>query len=266
MTSKAAVDPWLRIFEDEEFVGVGFLITLRYAITATHVLGKRELGHRFAARSGRSATLDVSILATSGDLTLLVVEGPLDHGLLPPQAGRAVEKSKWSGPARPELNNAVLTGTIDAVDLDFELESGDLVSVHQLCVDQDLGSHHGYSGGPVVTRRAPPHQVVGVILEQLPDAVEETRSANVLFAIAIDQAFGAFAELTHLAGTRHGLDSDSRADGKVAHDIVLDKHEAVLRRAKRWADEGLIEAVDYEVYKARVQRQIFELLDGGEQR
>jgi hypothetical protein len=262
---------WFSIIHADVSHGGAFLISRKYALTATHCLPK---GYRTASESidpsrvklvsENGTELYAIVSETDGDLTLLEVVAFRKHTVIPPTIRQElVEKdSPWEAPYRPSPHHPTLTGVVGNPDLKFQSADGSIVSVIQLTVSEEIGDHSGYSGGPVLgkTSRTDPVAIIGILIEQFPDRVNQNRAANVLFATRIACAFlhfaaFNFAEQLNIPKTTSLQEQGKRAEFDV--DFRLNEAEEILERAKLWAEKAYIDDYDHTIIKARVRDLVF---------
>ena len=171
-------------------VGSGFAVAPRVVMTAHHVVRGAEGPITFAITRDRVVRVERVEPDDILDVALLYVDTDLPAAM---PISQAIEGASWRVEARPNENDPLLTGTVDACRRSLVDERGHEVSFIQLRVDQQLGDYHGYSGSPV-TLQSPRGAVVGVLVEQLPWRAaglssEPRPAANVLYAIPIQDAF-----------------------------------------------------------------------------
>ena len=262
---------WFSIVYGDASCGGAFLISRKYALTATHCLPKGFLAESESAEPSRVRLISESGLAlvatvseTDGDLALLEIAAFRNHDIVAPQIHwEPVEKeSSWEAPYRPSVQHPTLTGVVGNPDLNFQCADGTLISAIQLTVSEEIGDHSGYSGGPVVRKSSPqdPVAILGVLLEQFPDRVNQGRAANVLFAARIANAFLNFAAFNFASRLNVIRVSPPHEEiGKVSQDVRARLNEAdeILERAKLWAEKSYIDDYDYKVLKARVRNLVF---------
>lgn len=170
--------------------GTGFTLAPRLAVTANHVARDGALSFAVGGRTiavervERAEALDVAVLRLAEDAPAALA------------VGDAQPDARWRVEARPRDNDPVLTGSITATRWRITNQGGHEVQAMQLSVDQALGWHAGYSGGPVTS---PPgaDAAVGVLVEQVllrtPQLPGQPPAAgNVLYAIPIEDVLEAF--------------------------------------------------------------------------
>lgn len=268
----AESDVWVRLLAPDELdaeqcLAVGFFITRRYLLTAAHCLKDETLGSTLVAVTSTGIRIRVVLEEIAADVALFA---SVDQVLVRPQTAHPrlpLRGELWRGPARRALNQPELTGNVDSVSMPFQLLRGPSI-VHQLTVSQELGDHHGYSGGPVLCHSSQlDNNVIGMLVEQYPDAENERRATNVLFAITIFEAFHSLRTFDPLYGPVDAIDGDSQRaprpagdDGRPHGSLGGDGDLTLrLKTAREWADSGLITEGDYEVIKLGVSEA---LLDG----
>ncbi|MBC2904452.1 trypsin-like peptidase domain-containing protein [Streptomyces cupreus] len=188
---------WIELFQAQQRLGGGFLITRRYVLTALHCLrGLATLDDRVdvVLADGSRLAGEVCRRDEEADLALIAIAGAYDVRLPIPRAGVAHGGDAWHGPYRPAAAEVHLRGQVDSGAAKYLCEGGAVIQALQLTVHQILGDYSGYSGGPVVKGVPGDHEpvVVGILLEQVPDRVAADRAANVLFAATIGEAMRRF--------------------------------------------------------------------------
>lgn len=193
-----------RVCSDGHDEGTGFALAPRLAVTANHVARDGPLSFAVGGRTiavervARDEGLDVAVLHLAEDAPATLA------------AGRAEPDARWRVEARPRDNDPVLTGSIAATRWRITNQRGHEVLAMQLSVDQLVGWHAGYSGGPVTS---PPGAAaaVGVLVEQLllrapPAPGQAPAASNVLYAIPIEDVIGHFELDVELQGGAPGAD------------------------------------------------------------
>ncbi len=200
-------DYWVDVFSGGTRCGAGFLLTRQYALTAAHCLQWPKVAEgdmvTLSRRHGDSVEATVLRIDVGRDIALMGVNQTLDWTMRAAEADRCVKDHPWSAPYRPTLEMSELRGTVLTSPLPFQRSGGEKIEALELQVRQEPGDYAGYSGSPVqceATGRLPPDikAVVGMLIQQDPHRVREGEFTNVLFAITIAEAIGAFAELRAL--------------------------------------------------------------------
>ncbi|MFE0363693.1 S1 family peptidase [Streptomyces griseoaurantiacus] len=187
---------WVELYQAQQRLGGGFLVTRRFILTALHCLRNlstldEELDILLADNTqvrGQVCRRD-----KDADLALIEISAHCEISHRVPAAGVARDSRRWRGPYRPAENDVELSGQIDRGAVSYLCEGGASIEALQLTADQCLGDYSGYSGGPVETF-VPDRQpvVVGILLEQVPDRADTSRNANVLFAATMKEAMQRF--------------------------------------------------------------------------
>lgn len=223
-------------------------------------------GLALLARDENGQERVVKFVEASGDVALLRCES--EHSVLVWEPRVPTVGDRWVGQARPTDEHVVLTGTVAYASLAFALTAG-RSHVHQLTVDQNVGDHRGYSGGPVTSpSTSGTTDVIGLLVEQYPDAVDEDRATNVLFAVTMHEVITLLREFDSLYGSQKSEPTQiSRVgrrilgtdEGEIS--TLLANSDQILRLAARWAKENIITEAQHEMYQLQVQKRIFESLD-----
>lgn len=255
--------------------GGAFLVTRKYALTATHCLpcgfsssGDSRSPTQVKLVSEGGVVILARVSECSGDIALLEVLAFRQHSILAPVIGAdAVRTGRpWEAPYRPTLQHPTLTGEIGNADLPYKCADGTVLSVIQLRVSEEIGDHSGYSGGPVISRESDQTSpaIIGLPIEQFPDQSDPTRAANVAFAARVEQIFRTFEAFRF--ADRLDLASESGPPRSAPMASVpregstgerLEESEQILERARRWADRDSIDELEYREIKALVRDLVF---------
>lgn len=269
----AEVGRWVRLYVDDTLVGLGFHLSRTYLVTAAHCVETVAVGAVIETRDEGGRSQSATFVEATGDVALLLASSPQANRIRPLRAAVPSAGDRWVGEARRSEQYAILTGSVAGVNIAYELSYGP-ATVHQLTIDEQLGDHRGYSGGPVCTPSTDDESsVLGLLVEQYPDAVDAQRASNVLFAIPIHSVL---TQLSAFDGLYSPVQHD-QADGlpKSGSPIrtatadndsisaVLTEADQILRQAKQWTLDQIIPADEFEIYRVRVSRA---LLDGLEKK
>ncbi|MEU0207120.1 serine protease [Streptomyces canus] len=262
---------WVELHAAERRLGGGFLLTRRHVLTAFHCLrGSVAQGEPVdvVLADGTRLAGRVSRCDPSADLALVTVLDPHRGSVRIPAAGTARSGDAWHGPYRPARTEAQLLGTVDHPALDYESASGEQIQAIQLRTHPDgLGDYSGYSGGPVVKGAPddPAPEILGILLEQLPDRFTPGRAAGVLFAATIAEAFRRFDVLEveylmdrlrpadPLSGDHERAADRTPRAARVLVGQVLVMIDAWAGRAS--VDASLVSELKFDIEKA-VERQL----------
>jgi Trypsin-like peptidase domain len=191
---------WVKLFQEDVFLGAGFLLTPCYAVTAYHCIsgiaaGNEALDVSFA--DGDKVPARIHRRDPDADLALIdIPESGISSAAVPTADLPEVNES-WHGPYRPDRRSAYLSGEVTAIAADYECDNGGLIEVMQLRCRQSVGGYAGYSGSPVERRSSDDsHTVLGILLEEYPDRAQgnqgHSRASNVLFAPTVAEIFRRF--------------------------------------------------------------------------
>lgn len=247
--------------------GGAFLLTRRFALTASHCLPPR--GQQTAVGDGDedvlhlTATdgafgLSATVAEIVGDLALLDIAdfalnpavGPHIPINLAPQKG-----DSWSAPYRPTVAHPELSGTISNPDLPFQCADGSNFPVLQLTPVTGLKDHSGYSGGPVLSglQAETAGDLAGILIEQFIDVANNDLSADALFAIRLSVVHERFDSLIPVFASAHPPPHQKTVEDR------LDELDLILSRAIDWRDRGLILDTDLAAIRSRTRDYIFDL-------
>jgi|SRR5689334_941860 hypothetical protein len=182
-----------RVLCDGQFKGSCVALTTSIVVTAAHVIeGAAPDSVRLEFADGDVAVQEIRQAGTLDIVTLGVREGAVAGEPI----GRAVEGDLWWVDSRPEDNDPILTGRVNAVARKIVTDRGE-VEVLQLTVDQNLAEHFGYSGSAVrIGLPGDPGGVTGILIEQVRQRTagfdDTPPSSNVLYAVPIEQVIRQF--------------------------------------------------------------------------
>ena len=171
-----------RVAADGIDLGAGVAVGPRLVLTARHVAERGRAGTLlgFETASGTVEVLSPIRFGDRMDAAALDLAGDVDWL----RAADARSRGRWYAKPTGISNDPVLDGIVTATSVQLVDQYGNLVTVMQLRVDQDLGDFGGYSGSAVLDENG---HVTGLLIEQKPQRLRGLRppAANVLYALPI---------------------------------------------------------------------------------
>ncbi|MFF2329603.1 MULTISPECIES: serine protease [unclassified Streptomyces] len=257
---------WVELFQAQQRLGGGFLLTRRYVLTALHCLrGLTSLDEHvdIVLPDGTRIPGQVCRRDKDADLALIMISAAYEVGLPIPRAGVAHSGDDWHGPYRPAAAEVHLRGRVDVGTAAYLCEGGAVIQALQLTTQQLLGDYSGYSGGPVVRGIPDDHEpvVVGILLEQAPDRAAESRAANVLFAATIAEAMSRFDQfdVAHLIDVVRPPATKEKHESSVA--AAATDAESWFDRIDEWSKRSVLDAsqiaeLKFMAAKAAIEHQL----------
>jgi hypothetical protein len=246
---------WVRLHHGERLLGVAFLLTRRYLLTAEHCLREvsdAEIGLLVEFADGSMNVVHVHERLKDADLALLRLVGaaPVE----PLSSDRCEADDRWRVPSRPSMTDPLLRGVVDEADVAYECEGGDVLEALQLRTDVELGDYSGYSGGPVERDHAVKRTLAGVLLEQYPDRQHPARASSTLFAATIAEVMRRF-DCFDLSNVAKVMSGPAR---KTSVEDVLTEATAVLETAAKWQAQDLMSPAEVSALRLRVARSVVD--------
>lgn len=246
---------WVDLYQAEQRLGAGFLLTRRFVLTALHCLrgnADEETSVEVVLSDDRPVPGRVCRTAKDADLALIEIMSSHDVAIPIPAAHVARRGDRWRGPYRPDPGDAQLSGCVDDSSVRHVCEGGGSVEALQLTADQLLGDYSGYSGSPVEgTSPEGGPAVLGILLEQVMDRQStEYRAANVLFAATVAEAMRRFDQFDvgHLIDVLRPPPVEHFPSPATQEPTVLprlaERHseaESLLISLQRWSESNLID-------------------------
>jgi hypothetical protein len=259
----AGTDYWVNISQHGTQLGVGFLLTPRYALTAFHCLrdvtpDDERVELEFA--DGDVIHGRIHERSPGADLALIDILKPRGSTIMPPTADRATRGDKWSAPHRPSKADPCLSGHVLSDPVTYRCEAGNDIEALQLGCSEHLGDYSGYSGGPVERCSPGKHSaLLGVLLEQYLDRQAVERASNVLFAATIAEVWRCFDSfnVTHLMGVLSAGGSASEASGRVLESFLADA-DSLLCWIRELGRCGVLDPMAVPVLNMRVVQKVID--------
>lgn len=116
---------WVELFQSEQRLGGGFLLTRRYVVTALHCLrGLTSLDEHvdIILADGSRLAGQVCRREKDADLALIMISTECEVLLPIPQAGVAHGGDDWHSPYRPAASEVHLRGQVDSGTAEYLCE------------------------------------------------------------------------------------------------------------------------------------------------
>ncbi|WP_262698662.1 MULTISPECIES: S1 family peptidase [Streptomyces] len=263
---------WVELYQADERLGGGFLLTRRFVLTALHCLRGLSVDQHVVIVLADGERIDgrVSRQDKEADLALVEIAAEYRVTLPIPAAHVAHDSDRWRGPYRPASHDVHLSGHVSAGSADHLCVGGGTIEALHLTADQLLGDYSGYSGGPVEgfwEDGAQQPVVMGVLIEQARDRADGTRAANVLFAATIGEAMRRFDhfDVAHLIDVvrppRRSGEPD--ADRRPATTGKFATAEAVLNRLDQWDERDVMDPAQIAELRFMTVKALIESELGG---
>ncbi|MDG4827321.1 hypothetical protein O7635_36210 [Asanoa sp. WMMD1127] len=263
----------VQLRNEEKTLGAAFFVTARFLLTAAHVLHPLprdqttvEIVHSGVRLQGRIAQR-----TSRFDVALIELVDDRPGRVRPPPAGRCRPREDWCSPYRPDVGEPALTGSVEAVDIAYQCEEGEVMRALQLVSRLDLGDFSGYSGAPVervVTDARP--TLAGLLLEQVwrrETGPRQARTAsNVLFAGTLAQALSCFDhfDVGHLLSVLTKPNQDD-APTDAANVVTssratkaVQEADILLRALDDWAARGIYDDGELSLLRLRVANNVID--------
>jgi hypothetical protein len=258
---------WVDLYQAQQHLGGGFLLTRRFALTALHCLRGLPLDEHVGIELADGTRIEGRVCQQDKEADLALIEIAAEHQLnVPiPTADVARDGDHWRGPYRPALHDIHVRGQVSGV-APHRCVSGATIDSLQLTTEQHLHNFAGYSGGPVESVPSDRHRmpaVVGILIEQIPDKTDDSRAANVLIAATIGEAVRRFDhfDAAHLIDVLRPPLPGQKDESPAAERIAA--AEALLRQLDEWAERKIMDPAQIAELKFMTVQKLIDKELGG---